>query len=48
MNITAFAVENIPLIKARDDIALLLSEKTELEEHDIVVISSTIVSKSEG
>ncbi len=43
-----FAVENIPLIKNGDDIAGILSEKTELKEHDIVVISSTIVSKSEG
>ncbi len=45
---TAFAVGNIPLIKQGDDIARILSEKTELKEHDIVVISSTIVSKSEG
>ncbi|MGB8217950.1 MAG: coenzyme F420-0:L-glutamate ligase [Candidatus Methanoperedens sp.] len=48
MNATAFAVENIPLIKQGDDIALILSEQTELREHDIVVISSTVVSKSEG
>ncbi len=48
MSVTAFAVGNIPLIKQGDDIARLLSEKTELKEHDIVVISSTIVSKSEG
>jgi len=48
LNATAFAVENIPLIKQGDDIALILSEQTELKEHDIVVISSTIVSKSEG
>lgn len=44
----AFAVENIPLIKQGDNIARLLSEKTELKEHDIVVVSSTIVSKSQG
>ncbi len=48
MNVTAFAVENIPLIKQGDDIARILSEQTELIEHDIVVVSSTIVSKSEG
>ncbi len=48
MNATAFAVENIPLIKQGDDIALILSEQTELREHDIVVISSTIVSKADG
>lgn len=45
---TAFAVENIPLIKPHDDIGKLLSEKTELLDSDIVVISSTIVSKSEN
>lgn len=48
MKTTAFAVENIPLIKKGDDIARILSEKVELEKHDVVVISSTIVSKSEG
>ena len=48
LNATAFPVENIPLVKAGDDIARILSEKTELKEHDIAVISSTIVSKSEG
>ncbi len=48
MNVTAFAVGNIPLINAGDDIAHILSEKTELKQHDIVVISSTIVSKSQG
>jgi coenzyme F420-0:L-glutamate ligase/coenzyme F420-1:gamma-L-glutamate ligase len=48
LNATAFAIENIPLIKQGDDIALILSEKTEVKEHDIVVISSTIVSKAEG
>ncbi len=47
MKTIAFIVESIPLIKAGDDIAHILNEKTELEEHDIIVISSTIVSKSE-
>lgn len=36
------------MIKEGDDIARLLIEKTQLKEHDIVVISSTIVSKSQG
>lgn len=48
MRATAFTVENIPLIKPNDSIARLICEKTELEEHDIAVISSTIVSKSEN
>ncbi len=48
MSVIAFAVGNIPLIKADDDIARILCEKNELKLHDIVVISSTIISKSEG
>lgn len=48
MSTEAFAVENIPLIKQGDDIARILCEKARIEEHDIVVISSTIVSKAEG
>jgi len=48
LRVTAFAVENIPLIGPGDNIASLICENTELEEHDVVVISSTIVSKSEN
>ena len=48
MKATAFAVENFPLIKPGDDIGRLIVEKAELEEHDIIVVSSTIVSKSEN
>jgi coenzyme F420-0:L-glutamate ligase/coenzyme F420-1:gamma-L-glutamate ligase len=48
LSATAFAVENIPLIKPADDIGRLIVENTELEEHDIIVVSSTIVSKSEN
>jgi coenzyme F420-0:L-glutamate ligase/coenzyme F420-1:gamma-L-glutamate ligase len=45
---TAFTVENIPLIKPGDNIGKIISERTKLEEHDIVIISSTVVSKSEN
>jgi coenzyme F420-0:L-glutamate ligase/coenzyme F420-1:gamma-L-glutamate ligase len=45
---SAFTVENIPLIEPGDDIARIVCENAELKEHDIVVISSTIVSKSEN
>ncbi|HYN44746.1 MAG TPA: coenzyme F420-0:L-glutamate ligase [Candidatus Limnocylindrales bacterium] len=48
MKAAVFAVENIPLIKKGDDIAHILSQRTQLIEYDIVVISSTVVSKSEG
>lgn len=48
MKVTAFPVEKIPLIKPGDNISQLISERTELMEHDIVIISSTVVSKSEN
>jgi len=48
LNAAVFAIENIPLIKKGDDIARILSQRTQLAEYDIVVISSTVVSKSEG
>ncbi|NJD77410.1 MAG: coenzyme F420-0:L-glutamate ligase [Candidatus Methanoperedens sp.] len=48
MKATAFTVEDIPLIKPGYDIGKLICEKTGIEEHDIVVVSSTIVSKSEN
>ncbi|HMB45050.1 MAG TPA: coenzyme F420-0:L-glutamate ligase [Candidatus Methanoperedens sp.] len=48
MNAAVFAVENIPLIKKGDDIARILIQRAQLREHDIFVISSTVVSKSEG
>lgn len=48
MNAAVFAVENIPLIKKGDDIARIFLQRAQLREHDIFVISSTVVSKSEG
>ncbi len=38
----------MPLIKPGDDISRLISERTILHEHDIMLVSSTVVSKSEG
>jgi len=46
--ITAFAPSGVPLIKKGSDLALLVSKLVELKDKDIVVFSSTIVSKSEG
>lgn len=48
MNAEAITVENIPLIKPGDDIARIIAERAKLEEKDIIIISSTIVSKSEN
>jgi len=45
---TAFTVEKIPLIKPGDNIGQVISERTDIKEHDIVIISSTVVSKSEN
>ncbi|WP_292467089.1 coenzyme F420-0:L-glutamate ligase [Methanolobus sp.] len=48
MKMQAFTVENIPLIKERDNIASIICERTSIEDNDIIVIASTIVSKAEG
>jgi len=47
LKIEAFTVENVPVVKPRDDIADFL-KNTDLRNGDIVVIASTIVSKAEG
>lgn len=48
MNMQVFTVEDIPLINEGDDIASIICEKTTIEDNDIIVIASTIVSKAEG
>jgi len=45
---TAFTVEKIPLMKPGDNIGQLIIERIDIKEHDIVIISSTVVSKSEN
>lgn len=41
-------VKGLPIIKEGDNIAKLIAEKVEVKDGDIIVICSTIVSKSEG
>lgn len=41
-------VKGLPIIKKGDDIAKMIAERIELKDEDIIVICSTIVSKSEG
>ncbi|WP_048204495.1 coenzyme F420-0:L-glutamate ligase [Methanococcoides methylutens] len=48
MRMELFTVEDLPLIQKGDDIAAMICERTELEDHDCVVIASTIVAKAEG
>ena len=43
-----WAVEGIPEVVAGDDIAALILERTTLDDGDIVVVTSKIVSKAEG
>ncbi len=48
MKINAFTVENIPLITKDHNIANIICSQAQLDEHDIIVVASTIVSKVEG
>ncbi|WP_371413328.1 coenzyme F420-0:L-glutamate ligase [Methanococcoides sp. NM1] len=48
MRMELFTVDGLPLIKKGDDLASMICECTELEDHDAVVIASTIVAKAEG
>jgi len=43
-----WAVEGIPEVVAGDDIAAMILERATLEDGDIVVVTSKIVSKAEG
>ncbi len=47
MNINAFTVDNIPMITKDDDIADIICQRTLIEEHDIILIASTIISKAQ-
>lgn len=43
-----FTVDDLPLIQKGDNLAAMICERTELEDHDCVVVASTIVAKAEG
>jgi len=44
----AFAVAEVPELRAGDDIAEIVAERTALEDGDIICVASTIVSKVES
>lgn len=48
MKISAFTVDGVPMIQKGDDLAKIVADRVRLEDNDIVVFASTIVSKSEG
>ena len=48
MKISAFTIDDIPLIHVGDDLAGIITQRCEIQDNDVVVIASTIISKSEG
>lgn len=48
MKVEAHKIADFPLIKQGDDIASIIASRFEVEDRDIVVMCSTIISKSEG
>ncbi len=48
MKITAYTVDDVPMIQKGDDLAAIVAARARLEDDDIVVFASTIVSKAEG
>ncbi|NYT00212.1 MAG: coenzyme F420-0:L-glutamate ligase [Methanocellales archaeon] len=48
MRLEAFVVKGVPTIKKGDNLGKIISELAQLEEGDIIVVASTVISKSEG
>ena len=48
MRLEAFVVKGIPTIEKGDNLGNIISELAQLEDRDIIVVASTIISKSEG
>lgn len=48
MKLTIMPVEDLPLIKAGDDLPALIAEHITLDEGDIVTIASSVYSKAKG
>lgn len=47
-SVEVIPVKGLPLIKPGDDVAEMIASKVKLEDGDVLVICSTVVSKSEG
>lgn len=47
-NVEVIPVKGLPLVKPGDDLAELISSKIKLKDGDVLVVCSTVVSKSEG
>ena len=46
--IQAIIVPNIPIVRDGDNLAEMILENIQLEDGDIIIIASKVVSKSEG
>ncbi|MFB6070390.1 MAG: coenzyme F420-0:L-glutamate ligase [Halanaeroarchaeum sp.] len=44
----AFSVPGLPEVRPGDDLAAMIDERTTLDDGDVVLVASTVVSKAEG
>jgi coenzyme F420-0:L-glutamate ligase / coenzyme F420-1:gamma-L-glutamate ligase len=48
VTVTVWPVEGLPEIREGDDLAALIAGRTELQDHDVLVVAQKAVSKAEG
>src|SRR5665648_582653 len=48
MKISAHTIDNIPMIQEGDNLAGIITQRCDIQDNDVVIIASTIVSKAEG
>jgi len=48
MKIEAFTIDGLPIIGEGDDLAGMILDRVDVENYDILVIASTVISKAEG
>ena len=48
MKIEAFTVDDLPLIEEGDDLVGMILDRVGLEDYDVLIIASTVISKTEG
>lgn len=48
MKLQAWGVEGLPEVRAGDDVAAMIAERTQLRDGDVLVVAQKVVSKAEG
>jgi coenzyme F420-0:L-glutamate ligase/coenzyme F420-1:gamma-L-glutamate ligase len=48
LKVTAYTIDDVPMIRKGDDLAAIVAARTKLEDGDVVAFASTVVSKAEG